>query len=327
MLKESETTLSKCPFFPPLTFSSRLFAVPTFFFIQTQPRCVRAEWSFKNVHFSPPCFFQFFASKQVLTKVCRGLKHDSTLPIIWHLQDLKKKICLQESNFTGVRKLLQFRAMGLTIYGPWEKGTRVQHKGNDFFFYILIFFLFLFFVFLFSFSFTFISWKLITLQYCSGFCHTLTWISHGFTCIPHPDPPSHLPLHPIPLGPPSAPGTPPYLLQPENCHSLVFPFLTAISSAQFSRSVMSNSLWPHGLPHARPPCPSPTLRVYSNSCPLSQWCHPTISSSVVPFSSCLQSFPASGSFQMTQFFASVAKVLEFQLQHQSLQWTFKTDLL
>ena len=55
-------------------------------------------------------------------------------------------------------------------------------------------------------SFVFISWRLITLQYCSGFCHILTWISHGFTCIPHPDPPSHLPLHPIPLGLPSAPG-------------------------------------------------------------------------------------------------------------------------
>ena len=59
---------------------------------------------------------------------------------------------------------------------------------------------------LFLFSFIFISWRLITLQYCSGFCHTLTWISHGFTCIPHPDTPSHLPLHPIPLGLPSAPG-------------------------------------------------------------------------------------------------------------------------
>ena len=67
---------------------------------------------------------------------------------------------------------------------------------------------------------------------------------------------------------------------------------------------MSDSLQPHGLQHSRPPCPSPTPRVYSNSCPLSRWCHPTISSSVVPFSSCLQSFPASGSFQMSQFFAS-----------------------
>ena len=74
-------------------------------------------------------------------------------------------------------------------------------------------------------------------------------------------------------------------------------------SVQFSHSVMSNSLWPHGLHQARPPCPSPTLRVYSNSCPLSQWCHPTLSASVIPFSSHLQSFPASGSFLMSQFFA------------------------
>ena len=84
-------------------------------------------------------------------------------------------------------------------------------------------------------------------------------------------------------------------------------------SVQFSRLVMSNSLWPHGLQHARPPCPSTTpgvyanscpLSVYANSCPLSQWCHPTISSSVFPFSTHLQSFPASGSFQMNHFFAS-----------------------
>ena len=68
-------------------------------------------------------------------------------------------------------------------------------------------------------------------------------------------------------------------------------------------SVLSNSLWPHGLQHAMPPCPSPTSGVYSNPCPLSQWCHPTISSSVIPFSSsCPQSFPASGSFQMSQLF-------------------------
>ena len=76
------------------------------------------------------------------------------------------------------------------------------------------------------------------------------------------------------------------------------------SSVQFSRSVVSNSLWPHGLQHARPPCPSPTPGIYPNSCPLSRWCHPTISSSVIPFSSCLQSFPASGSFPMSQLFTS-----------------------
>ena len=74
--------------------------------------------------------------------------------------------------------------------------------------------------------------------------------------------------------------------------------------SQFSRSVMSDSLQPHGLEHTRPPCPSATPGVYSNSCPLNQWCHPTISSSVVPFSSCPQSFPESGSFQESQFFKS-----------------------
>ena len=73
---------------------------------------------------------------------------------------------------------------------------------------------------------------------------------------------------------------------------------------QFSHSVVSNSLRPHGLQHARTPCPSPTPGAYSNSCPLSWWYHPTISSSVVPLSSRLQSFPASGSFPMNQFFAS-----------------------
>ena len=75
-----------------------------------------------------------------------------------------------------------------------------------------------------------------------------------------------------------------------------------ISSVHFSRSVMSDSLWPHGLQHARPPCPSPTPGVYPNSSPFSPWCHPTISSSVLPFSSCSQSFPESGSFQMSQLF-------------------------
>ena len=76
-----------------------------------------------------------------------------------------------------------------------------------------------------------------------------------------------------------------------------------LSSVQFSCSVVSNSLWPHGLQHARPPCPSPAPGADSNSCSLNQWCHPTISSSVVPFSFHLQSFPASRSFQMSQFFA------------------------
>ena len=104
-------------------------------------------------------------------------------------------------------------------------------------------------------------------------------------------------------------------------------FPSTFSSVQFSRSFVSNSLWHHESQHARPPCPSPTPGVYPNSCPLSQWCHPTISSSVIPFSSCLQSFPVSGLFQWISSSHQVAKVLEFQLQHQSFQWTLRTDLL
>ena len=101
---------------------------------------------------------------------------------------------------------------------------------------------------------------------------------------------------------------------------------------QFSSGAqLSNSLRPRGLQHARPPCPSPTPGVYTNSCPLSWWCHLTISSSIVPSSSCLQSFPASGSFQMSQFFASggqnigvsaSASVLPVNIQDWSpLGWT------
>jgi len=82
-------------------------------------------------------------------------------------------------------------------------------------------------------------------------------------------------------------------------------------SIQFSHSVVSNSLWPHDPQHVRPPSPSPTPRVYSNWCPLSQWCHPTISSSVVPSSSCLQSFPASGSLQMSSLHIKWPKYWSF----------------
>ena len=81
------------------------------------------------------------------------------------------------------------------------------------------------------------------------------------------------------------------------------PFIFSVSSVQFSRSVVSDSSWPHESQHARPPHPSPTPGVYSNSCPSSRWCHPAISSSVVPFSSCPQSLPASESFPMSQHFA------------------------
>ena len=84
----------------------------------------------------------------------------------------------------------------------------------------------------------------------------------------------------------------------------------SMHSVELSHSVMSKSLWPHGLQHTRLPCLSPTPGACSNSCPSSRWCNPTISSSVVPFSSCLQSFPASESFQMNQFFTSGGQSIE-----------------
>ena len=87
--------------------------------------------------------------------------------------------------------------------------------------------------------------------------------------------------------------------------------LLQFSSVQFSHSVVSNSLWPQRLQHTRPPCPSATPGAYSNSCPLSWWCHPTISSSVIPFSSHLQPFPASRSFPTSQFFASGSQSIVF----------------
>ena len=101
-----------------------------------------------------------------------------------------------------------------------------------------------------------------------------------------------------------------------------------IYSVQFSHSVVSDCLRPHGLQHARLPCPSPALGACSNSRPSSQQCHPIIiSSSVIPFSSRLQSFPALGLFQWVSSSHQGAKVLAFQLQHQSFQWIFRTDFL
>ena len=103
------------------------------------------------------------------------------------------------------------------------------------------------------------------------------------------------------------------MLFPESLSSFLIsslhphPWSRKVTALQFSRSAVYDSLRPHESQDARPPCPSPTPGVYSNSCPLSQWCHPTISSSVICFSSCLQSFPASGSFQMSQFFHQEAK--------------------
>ena len=100
-----------------------------------------------------------------------------------------------------------------------------------------------------------------------------------------------------------------------------FRSLPLFLSVQFSRSDMSDSLRPHEPQHARPPCPSPTPGVYPDSCPLSQWCHPTISSSVVPFSPCLQSFPASGSFQMSQLFAAGGQCISFQQFDGDRSWS------
>ena len=97
-------------------------------------------------------------------------------------------------------------------------------------------------------------------------------------------------------------------------------------SVQFSRSVESDSLRPHEPQHARPPGPSTTPRVYPNPCPLSRWCHQTISSSVVPVSPALNLSQNWGLFQWVNSSHQVAKVLEFQLQHQSFQWTPRTDL-
>ena len=117
---------------------------------------------------------------------------------------------------------------------------------------------------------------------------------------------------------------------------LAIPFLVInhkkiSSSVQFSHSVVSDSSWPHESQHVRPPCPSPTAGVHPNSCPMSRWCHPDISSSVIPFSSCSRSLPASGSFPMSQLFAwggqstgvsALASVLPVNTQHWSpLEWT------
>ena len=106
----------------------------------------------------------------------------------------------------------------------------------------------------------------------------------------------------------------------------------SVSSVQFSHSVVSDPLWPHGLQHIRPPCPSPTPGVYSNSCLLSRWCHPTISSSVVLFSSTFNLSQHQSIFKWVSSSLQVAKVLEFQLQHQSFQWysgliSFRMDWL
>ena len=103
--------------------------------------------------------------------------------------------------------------------------------------------------------------------------------------------------------------------------------LKSLCSVQFSRSVMSDSLRPHELQHDRPPCPSQTPGVYSNSCPLSRWCHPAISSSVIPFSSCPQSLPTSGSFPMSQLFTWGGQSIGVSASASVLPMNTRTDLL
>ena len=121
-------------------------------------------------------------------------------------------------------------------------------------------------------------------------------------------------------------GTRPFLLSSSHsCTWLLEKPSVQFSSFQFSRSVMFNSLQPHELQHARLLCLSPSPGVCTNSCPLSQWCQPNILSSAIPFSSCLQSFPASGLFQWVSSSHQVAKVLEVQLQHQSFLWILRTE--
>ena len=100
-----------------------------------------------------------------------------------------------------------------------------------------------------------------------------------------------------------------------------------IISVQFSRSIASDYLRHHGLQHARPPCPSPTPGVYSNSCPLSQWCHPTIHPLSSPSPPAFNLSQYQGLFKWVSSSHQVAQVLELQLQHQSFQWTFRTDFL
>ena len=129
----------------------------------------------------------------------------------------------------------------------------------------------------------------------------------------------------------------PHLLRLLHCSWILYcwttreaPCITEFSSVQFSHSVVSDSLWPHKSQHARPPRPSPTPRVHSNSHPLSRWCHPVISSSVVLFSSCPQSLPASESFPMSQLFAwggqstgvsTLASFLPKNTQDWFIEWT------
>ena len=210
-----------------------------------------------------------------------------------------------------------------------------------------------------SFCFCFFNWRKIALQCFVGFCHTTMWISHKYTYVPcllnllpHTSP------HPTALGSHRAHGWPSCVIQqllisylfyiwyciclnatlsicphsfPPRLQNLFLMSLYLFSLVQVSRSLVSDFLQPHESQHARPPCPSPAPWAHPKPCPSTRWCHPAISSSVVPFSSCPQSLPASGSFPMSQLFASggqstrisaLASVLPMNTQDWSpLGWT------
>ena len=165
--------------------------------------------------------------------------------------------------------------------------------------------------------FFFVYWSIIASMCCVSFCCIMKWINYKYTYIP-----SLLRL----------PHTPPldhhWALSWAACAiqqlptSYLFYTWYCIFLLLFGHSVMSDSLWPYELQHAKLPCPSVSPRVSSNSCPLNQWCHPTISSSVVPISSCLHSFPASSSFPMSWLFTSGSQSIGASASHQSFQWIF-----
>ena len=132
------------------------------------------------------------------------------LPLIDEIGRIRKVRSTISSSLSGICPPEKVHSEPRSAVQKLREAGFTLHRGSV----VFLFFLILFF---------FISWRLITLQYCSGFCHTLKWISHGFTCVPHPDPPSHLPLHPIPLGLPSAPGPSTCLMHPTWAGDLFHP--------------------------------------------------------------------------------------------------------
>ena len=157
-------------------------------------------------------------------------------------------------------------------------------------------------------------WSMVALRRRVSFYGTAKWTSCAFTC-------------PFFFGFPSRFRSAQSTEQCSLCCAVVLVSCFVYTQVVFSPSVVSVCLWPQELQHLRLPCPSPSPGVCSDSCPLSQWCHLTISFSAALFSFCLPSFPASGSFPVDCSSYQVAKVLEFQFQHQFFQWIFKTDFL